>query len=72
MNESTEETMKISPKHEEKPVRARRIKGATTVEWVVLAMIIGVAMIAVWQGFKGKIAQTLDQGGAKITALGGG
>lgn len=53
-------------------VRARRIKGATTVEWVVLAMIIGVAMIAVWQGFKGKIAQTLDQGGSKITALGGG
>jgi Flp pilus assembly pilin Flp len=64
--------MTISPKHEEKPVRARRIKGATTVEWVVLAMIIGVAMIAVWQGFKGKISQTLDQGGAKITALGGG
>jgi Flp pilus assembly pilin Flp len=54
------------------PNRARRIKGATTVEWVVLAMIIGVAMIAVWQGFKGKIAQTLDQGGSKITALGGG
>jgi Flp pilus assembly pilin Flp len=53
-------------------VRARRIKGATTVEWVVLAMIIGVAMIAVWQGFKGKIASTLDQGGSKITALGGG
>ena len=57
---------------ENKPVRARRIKGATTVEWVVLAMIIGVCIIAVWQGFKGKTAQTLDQGGSKITALGGG
>ena len=58
-------------KKEERP-RNRRIKGATTVEWVILAMIIGVAMIGVWQGFKGKISQTLDQGGAKITALGGG
>lgn len=54
------------------PNRARRIKGATTVEWVVLAMIIGVAMIAVWQGFKGKIAQTLDKGGTQITNLAGG
>ncbi|HXU71112.1 MAG TPA: hypothetical protein VN947_17380 [Polyangia bacterium] len=57
---------------QEERLRKRRIKGATTVEWVVLAMIIGVAMIAVWQGFKGKISQTLDQGGSKITALGGG
>jgi Flp pilus assembly pilin Flp len=51
------------------PVRARRSKGATTVEWVVLAMIIGVAMIAVWQQFKGKVADTLDNGGQKIEAL---
>ena len=69
MNEAREDPM---TKQESKPVRARRIKGATTVEWVVLAMIIGVAMIAVWQGFKGKISQTLDAGGSKIVQLGGG
>lgn len=64
--------MTIVQKREGNGVRARRSRGATTVEWVILAMIIGVAMITVWQGFKGKIASTLDQGGSKITALGGG
>jgi len=59
-------------KIEKKPLRSRRSKGATTVEWVVLAMIIGVAMIGVWQGFKGKIANTLDQGGNKVQQLGNG
>jgi Flp pilus assembly pilin Flp len=58
--------------NETKKPRSRKSKGAATVEWVVLAMIIGVAMIGVWQGFKGKVATTLDQGGNKIQALGGG
>lgn len=51
------------------PVRGRRSKGATTVEWVILAMIIGVAMIAVWQGFKGKVSDTLKNGGENIEKL---
>jgi len=50
-------------------VRSRRSKGATTVEWVILAMIIGVAMIAVWQGFKGKVSDTLKNGGENIEKL---
>lgn len=59
----------VKLKQDQKPVRARRIKGATTVEWVILAMIIGVAMIAVWQGFKGKVADTLTNGGDNISKL---
>ena len=52
-----------------KPLRWRRAKGATTVEWVVLAMIIGIAMIAVWTQFKDKVKDTLDNGGTNITKL---
>jgi Flp pilus assembly pilin Flp len=52
-----------------KPLRWRRAKGATTVEWVVLAMIIGVAMIAVWTQFKQKVSDTLDNGGQNIQKL---
>lgn len=54
-----------------KPLRWRKSKGATTVEWVVLAMIIGVAMIAVWQKFQKSVSNTLDKGGTAIERLGG-
>jgi Flp pilus assembly pilin Flp len=52
-----------------KPLRWRRAKGATTVEWVVLAMIIGIAMIAVWTQFKNNVKDTLDNGGQQIVKL---
>jgi Flp pilus assembly pilin Flp len=51
------------------PLRKRRTLGATTVEWVVLAMIIGVAMIAVWNTFMGKVEETLTNGGDQVKQL---
>ena len=52
-----------------KPLRWRKAKGATTVEWVVLAMIIGIAMIAVWTAFKDQVKDTLQNGGQNIQTL---
>ncbi len=52
-------------------MRRRRVRGATTVEWVVLAMVIGVAMIVVWQQFRARVADTVARGGDCVMALDG-
>ena len=52
-------------------MRRRRVRGATTVEWVVLAMVIGVAMVVVWQQFRARVADTVARGGDCVLALDG-
>jgi len=44
-------------------LRRRRSRGASTVEWVIIVMIIGVAGIGAFQAFRGRIASTAEQAG---------
>jgi len=47
------------------------MRGATTVEWVVLAMVLGVAMTVVWQQLRTRIGGTVARGGDCVLALDG-
>ncbi|HEY2744393.1 MAG TPA: hypothetical protein VGL86_07215 [Polyangia bacterium] len=47
----------------------RRVRGATTVEWLILAMVMAVAMIVVWQQFRARVAGTVARGGDCVVAL---
>jgi hypothetical protein len=52
-------------------MRRRRVRGATTVEWLILAMVMGVAGIIVWQQFRARLADTVGRGGDCVLALDG-
>lgn len=52
--------------------KARRDRGVTTVEWVIVAMVIGVGCIAVWRTFKDQYMQpTAERMGDCIEAAAG-
>jgi hypothetical protein len=52
-------------------MRPRHARGATTVEWLVVAMVMGVGGIIVWQAFGARIAGTVARGGDCVLALDG-
>ena len=52
-------------------MRRRRVRGATTIEWLIVAMVMGVAGIVVWQQFRGRVANAVARGGDCVLALDG-
>jgi len=52
-------------------MRRRRVRGATTVEWLILAMLMGVASIVVWQQLRARVADTVVRGGDCVLTLDG-
>ena len=49
----------------------QRVRGATTVEWLVVAMVIGISGIIMWQTFGARLAGTVARGGDCVLALDG-
>jgi hypothetical protein len=47
----------------------RTVRGATTVEWLVVSMVLGVGGIIVWQTFRARVAGTVARGGDCVVAL---
>ncbi|MDB4968060.1 MAG: hypothetical protein JWN44_3749 [Myxococcales bacterium] len=47
------------------------MRGAATIEWAVLAMVVGVGSIAGWRSFEAHVAATVERGGDCIAALDG-
>lgn len=52
-------------------MRRRSQRGATTIEWLVVAMVIGVGAIVLWQAFGARLAGTVARGGDCVVALDG-
>ena len=52
-------------------MRRRHGRGATTIEWLILAMVMGVAAIVMWQEFRARVAGTVARGGDCVLTLDG-